>query len=1012
MLAFPLVFLMHQGVTTTIHPTRRMLLHLSGIWLAMLCLSLVFVSAVPIRAQFVAGEQDTGFFLDSSGPSAPLALPDHSLVSATGEGGLFFWDRDGSVLQQVRGPRLTNQVWRSLLERSSSGQLYVVSAYGGNPDRGIGPTNWLVHRFGADRTWDPSYSFSAGSNIISVHALDKGAILLLGFDAVARRSEIRKLNSQGLLDFAFQFGKASPPHQNVTPAGFFQRKDGRVLVYGSGTTSSTENALPGLFLMFPDGTPDPNFSFATSNYWHFSQIAIDPLRGGFFALASTRTSPTGTVERALLRFNEDGKQDPEWKPVFDSGLQQTRPELTSMAVDKRGRLWLSGPFSSKAIRGAPIFAARPLGLTRLLADGSEDYQFAGCWSVVQDSLTLTGYDPDLGIYVRDASSSTSQAGRITFARLVEETAYGIPPSVSPLHFLSTETSIVLTEGTTNALDVVAPIFGSSPISFQWLLNGKPLVGETNQRLRLTAINKRHNGPLAVLASNAWGVVQQQLRCLVVESNLKPSSEEPEMPAFLEQPGDVLVPPVASHENPTKWSTVQISAAVSGRNLGYRWILNNLALASNRLNKLTLVLNDSDLRSTLGAKGAISAMLVLSNSMGSVTSAPFSIRADIPSPGQPLDRIWSLPRLSRQVNTFLEGDHFPAPQGEFWSESEPSSLELWRGANRSGQLSSWYPGYLALTAQIEPGQVERIQVIRRNAKGIGYAGRDVSFSIVMAEAPELARHLGLTDLRLFQSASRPWRKAQAADAAPGGRPAIVVTSSFSRSRNELRIRVLGPGRLTYYQRFGADGTWSEMTRDVAAGLQDISWNAGGVGLLPLPETAAIDYFLAGFSYIPSLDHPLPPLFQSVQLPSAVEDSVFICPPVAPTYATSLWQWFRDGVEVTGADQICLNILRPTPADSGAYVLKEISPLGTYSRIDTRISIYPGLPWIESVLPLLSQQTRVAIKTRQGFRGVLERSHNLKAWTPAATLTNATSYLYDDRDPSLSSNTFYRIRPLTQ
>ncbi|HSY20212.1 MAG TPA: immunoglobulin domain-containing protein [Candidatus Acidoferrales bacterium] len=134
-------------------------------------------------------------------------------------------------------------------------------------------------------------------------------------------------------------------------------------------------------------------------------------------------------------------------------------------------------------------------------------------------------------------------------------------------------------GQTFILTTVAT--GSQPVSYQWLFNGAPLAGQTNNWLALVAINTNQAGGYQVIVTNNFGAVTSQVAVVS------------EVPGFVSQPASQIA---------FAGNGVSFSGSATGAGpFGYQWYFNGTPLtdsahvsgsASTNLNLSNVQLSDA------------------------------------------------------------------------------------------------------------------------------------------------------------------------------------------------------------------------------------------------------------------------------------------------------------------------------------------------------------------------------------------------------------------------------------
>ena len=260
-----------------------------------------------------------------------------------------------------------------------------------------------------------------------------------------------------------------------------------------------------------------------------------------------------------------------------------------------------------AIGIPPIIIAQPLSRTVLLS-GSATFQ------VSVFSLTSVSYQwfkngskildaegSSYGIY----SATTNDAG--AYSVVVVNAGGSVGSSAATLTVLVPPTittqpqSVAVSVGQTASFSVGAG--GTSPLNYQWKLNGTNLSGANNASLTLTNVQTNQAGSYAVVLTNLAGSVTSAVATLTV---LVP-------PAITHQPQSLTV---------TQGQTAAFSVGASGTApISYQWSFNGTNVSG--ANNATLTL--TNVQTNLAGNYAV----VLTNLAGSVTSAVATLSVLVP-----------------------------------------------------------------------------------------------------------------------------------------------------------------------------------------------------------------------------------------------------------------------------------------------------------------------------------------------------------------------------------------------
>ncbi len=212
----------------------------------------------------------------------------------------------------------------------------------------------------------------------------------------------------------------------------------------------------------------------------------------------------------------------------------------------------------------------------------------------------------------------------------------VPPSIS-----SQPQSITNAAGATAGFTATSS--GTAPMSYQWRMNGSNLGnggrigGATSGSLAISAIQFSDAGSYTLVVSNAAGVITSSIATLTVLA----------APAIIAPPASAAVP-ITSNANFT------VTAAGSAP-LAYQWLFNGANLPGITTTSLTVT--------NLTAGSAGSYAVVVTNSFGSVTSAPGVLTVLFPPAitGDPQSRT----NIPGTTATFSGAANGSAPLGYQW-----------------------------------------------------------------------------------------------------------------------------------------------------------------------------------------------------------------------------------------------------------------------------------------------------------------------------------------------------------
>lgn len=499
------------------------------------------------------------------------------------------------------------------------------------------------------RVLPPVGNFSYTIN--AVEFASEGRVVIGGFFTTVTNgfnTMLARLNSDGTVDPTFSFNPAGLSEM----VAFKVQADGRIVYVARNTQGAGEYFIRRLNA---DGTPDASFAGTNLNPGYGLALGIN---GDVFAWGNTVT-----------RLDSNG--------VVDAGFgtrAQSNGSVQSVSVDPSGRIYLTGSFST--IGGAPRSQ-----VARLLPNGALDSSFAptntftSSWTVsalldgafVQDFNgfhrftetgtrdtnyawiqrlvvfdqtgsggvvgVLPGSDSPEAVILNADGVGALPFGRISIPRAVGGTYFFIRVAPDGAYWLNAGGTVYRLNGTVNPLTfLVQPVaqtvnsgtnvtftasaVGTSRVSYQWQRNGVDLPAQTNATLTLTGVLPVDSGNYSVIIRNRSGELSSRAVALLVLGipEILTLSSAAELGA-----GDPL------------------RLAVSARGvapLSYQWRRDGQPLGSGTFASFT---NSAVIRNDAGTYD-----VVVSNPLGSVTSAPIAITV-VSRPGAV---VLSFPDLNR------------------------------------------------------------------------------------------------------------------------------------------------------------------------------------------------------------------------------------------------------------------------------------------------------------------------------------------------------------------------------
>jgi hypothetical protein len=380
-----------------------------------------------------------------------------------------------------------------------------------------------------------------------------------------------------------------------TPLSYQWLFNGVSLVNGSGISGATSNVLT---LTAVTTNSSGNYSLFVTNDFGSKTSSVAVLTVGFAPAFSAQ--PTNLVilsgSNALFSAMVGGSTPLSYQWLFDgtnlangsgiSGATSNVLMLTAVTTNKNGSysLFVTNDFGAKTssvavltVGFAPAFSAQPTNLVivsgsnalfsamvggstplsyQWLFNGANLVNGSGISGATSNVLTLTGVTTNnsgnYDLFVTNGfGTNTSSVATLTV---------GFAPAVSVQ-----PTNLVILSGS-NAL-FSSTVNGSTPLSYQWLVNGTNLVngsgisGATSNILTLTAVTTNNSGNYSLFVTNNFGSKTSSVAVLTVGF----------APVFSVQPTNLVV---------LSGSNALFSAMVGGSiPLSYKWLVNGTNLVN-------------------------------------------------------------------------------------------------------------------------------------------------------------------------------------------------------------------------------------------------------------------------------------------------------------------------------------------------------------------------------------------------------------------------------------------------
>lgn len=401
----------------------------------------------------------------------------------------------------------------------------------GDPVTGAGGQSPETHRYNADGSSRPSWSFGDNSNTIwNFTPLPDGGLIAWVSSPTAANllnlgtsAWVKRFNRDGSADANFA--------PNLSSLSQITRDSGGFLVFNTGTIADLQVSGDGSIFFLaagldgkvavrklqPNGQPDPNYTPLSLGNAAFSSgfttSLFDPVKNqSYQATSSTystvglryRILPDGSAyvvggmtisgnQRSLVRLTAAGALDPNVADVTATlnhplGLN---PQVSGIALDDAGRLYVAGRFDN--INGTAV-----PGLIRFTADGA----FDSTWSPgveVRDHLGL-GVTMVAGrgnLHILGPVAAPGDARSVGYKRVAIT-------SVQPF-FIGQSAS-----GTVNAgqnVTLYGGAFGGGNMTYSWTRNGVTIAGANAPVLDLGAAGANTPGTYRLTVTNANGSAQ-------------------------------------------------------------------------------------------------------------------------------------------------------------------------------------------------------------------------------------------------------------------------------------------------------------------------------------------------------------------------------------------------------------------------------------------------------------------------------------------------------------------------
>ncbi|MEI7731837.1 MAG: immunoglobulin domain-containing protein [Verrucomicrobiota bacterium] len=505
------------------------------------------------------------------------------------------------------------------------------TALGGQPRNRIG-------RLNADGSLDTSFNSDANYTILVLAMQADGKILVAGeFTKLdgQPRNRIGRLNADGTLDTTFN------PSANNWVASLVLQPDGKILVGGM-FTQLCDQSVGYLGRLNAEGSLDLTFTPKVND--EVFALALQPdgkiLVGGSFTWLAGQRRPF------IGRLSATGALDATFDPGADASVSSLLvladgrirvngyfSKLSGQPVSQRGRLFSDGSldktYDVKVNAGFIRLNGSKLDYTDLNYDGTtitwlRQGNVYDIWRTTFESSTneadwvslgsgvrngaewqLAGVSVPAGAWIRARGYSVDTAG----GGIIQSTIKIGSPAVTMQPVASTNYV-----GSEAVFSVLAS--GTTPLAYQWYKGGKPIVdtaritGTSSARLTVTSLSKSDADNYSVVITNAYGAVTSAVAALKV---IDPVVTAPVI--VYQTYTNVIVRP---------GQTTNLQVVAQGLEpLSYRWTRSGYTIQDT--NQPTLLFPN------VSVLDAGIYRVIVSNSLGSVTSAPITLTVDAAVP---------------------------------------------------------------------------------------------------------------------------------------------------------------------------------------------------------------------------------------------------------------------------------------------------------------------------------------------------------------------------------------------
>ncbi len=719
-------------------------------------------------------------------------------------------------------------------------------------------------RLNADGSLDTAVNFTVRcpASINAIVGLPGGKTFVSGFFTHLRGAAVpiaaARLNADGTVDSTFNPG-GTGANSNVYAA--VAQPDGKVVITGFFTTynGTTANRLARLNI---DGSLDTSFSVGTG--LNSSGFTLALLPGGRIFVGGGFTTVAGAAQSRVAVFMPDGSVD----AAFASGAGANLTVYSSL-LQSDGKIVIGGSFTT-------YNGATATRLARINPNGTLDATFATNVGANSDVYAIAA-QPDGkfvvgGIFNAYASVARSGLARVTSTGSHDTTF--VPPTLGPVYGLvMQEDARIIARG---SFPSAGGVSGTGFLA-RFMSDGMrdpsfAAAGFAQSNSAPSILVMREQGQLLMQSSGAAGTTATQSSALPT----------------------ITTAPVA--QSAFAGSNLVLSVtAVSTLPLSYQWRRDDVAVPNASSSNLALT--------NLQAATAGTYTVVVSNELGSTTSAPAVIRLDVPvaittqpSPAQI--------NLGANATYSVVAVGNPAPSYRWRRQAVGATdfVDVTDDATYAGSTTAT----LSITAPTLAMNGDKFNCVVTNS--VSPAATSITVSLIVSQPPQ------------FTSANAATFMA-------------TVPGSFT-------LTATGTPKPGFSVVAGTFPSWA--TFDAATGLisgtppntlgSPFVFTPRASNSVPPNAEQVFTLTVVPFSSPPAITTP--PVGQAVPAGATIALSVVANGTPAPTY-----QWRRNTLDIPGATTATLTRTNAQLADAGNHTVFVSNSAGNVTSAPVTVSVIP-------------------------------------------------------------------------